>query len=115
MIADIFYPISTLTITVLAYFIREKNCSGALHPLLNQGITHGPLGAYSSPRPPAVIVFGFPKNRCAHIFSALSPDITSKIHCDTFYCKIKSGGHQDFFYSQCYMSEHANVLVSYKL
>ena len=75
MIADISYPISTLTITVLAYFIREKNYSGALHPLFNQGITQGPLGAYSSPRPPAVIVFGFARNRCPHVFSVLSPAI----------------------------------------
>ena len=53
MIADIFYPISTLTITILVYFIQEKNCSGDLHPHLNQGITQGPLGAYSSPQSPS--------------------------------------------------------------
>ena len=45
MIADIFYPTLTLTITILVYFIREKNCSGALQPCLNQGITQGPPDA----------------------------------------------------------------------
>ena len=68
MITDIFYPILTLTITFLAYFIREKNCLGALHPRLNQGIiTQGPLGDYSSLQTPSCA-----KNRWAHIFSVLS-------------------------------------------
>ena len=75
MIADIFYPISTLKITILAYSILEKKFSGALNPLLNQGITQGPPGAYISPRPPSVIVFDFAKNLYTHIFSALFPDI----------------------------------------
>ena len=74
MIADIFYPISTLTITVLAYFIRKKKCLGALHSRLHQGTTLDPLGLTAPPRPPAAIVFGFVRNRCAHIFSVLSPD-----------------------------------------
>ena len=44
MIVDIFYPIFTLTIIVLACFIRKKNCSGVLHPRLHQGIALDPLG-----------------------------------------------------------------------
>ena len=75
MIVDIFYPIFTLTITILASFMRKKkqNYSGDLHPCLHQGITLDSRGAYSSPRPPAAIVFCFAKNRCTHIFSVLSP------------------------------------------
>ena len=57
MIADIFYPISTLTITVLAYFIRKKKCLGALHSRLHQGTTLDPLGAYNSPQTPSCNCF----------------------------------------------------------
>ena len=57
MIADIFYPIFTLTITVLACFI-QKEIGGYPH----QGI---------SLDRPAAIVFGFAKNRCVDIFSVL--------------------------------------------
>ena len=59
MIADIFYPIFTLTITILTCFIRKKkeNCSGDLHPHVHQGIAldsiEGGGGAYSSPRTPS--------------------------------------------------------------
>ena len=40
MIADIFYPIFTLTITVTACFIQKKknqNCLRVLHPHFHQG------------------------------------------------------------------------------
>ena len=57
MIADIFYPILTLTITALACFIQKKKKHlGALPP---PGHLLDPLAA---------IVFGFAKNQCAHIF-----------------------------------------------
>ena len=66
MIADIFYPIFTLTITILACFIRKKkeNCSGDLHPNVHQGIAldsieGGRGGLTARPEPPASIVFGF--------------------------------------------------------
>ena len=62
MIADIFYPIFTLMITILACFIRKKkeNCSGDLHPHVHQGIAldsmeGGRRGAYSSPRTPQLL------------------------------------------------------------
>ena len=82
MIADIFYPIFTLMITILACFIRKKkeNCSGDLHPHVHQGIAldsmeGGEGGLTARPGPPSFsIVFGFSKNRCAHIFSVSSPE-----------------------------------------
>ena len=76
MMVDIFYPIFTLTITVLARFIRKKlNSSGVSHLHLCQGIALDPLEGLTGPtRPPAAIVFAFAKKRCAHIFSVLSPE-----------------------------------------
>ena len=82
MIADIFCPIFTITITILACFTRKKKGklfrgfaptrSPRHHPGLHGGGEGG--GAYSSPRTPSFsIVFGFSKNRCTHIFSVLSP------------------------------------------
>ena len=74
MIADIFYPIFTLTITVLVCFIRKKiiKLFGASCPRPHQGITLDLLGGLQPlPRPPVAIVFGFSKNRCTHIFSVL--------------------------------------------
>ena len=51
MMADIFDPIFTLTITVLTYFIQKnQNCLGALYLYFHQRIILGPLGANSSPR-----------------------------------------------------------------
>ena len=73
MIADISYPILTLTITILVYFIREKNYSGALHPHLNQGIPQGPLGAYSSPQTPSCNHFWLCQKPMHPFFSVLSP------------------------------------------
>ena len=72
MIADIFYPIFNLTIIILAYFIRKKS-------KIVQGFayTHSPRhcpGPPGGPQTPVSTVFGFAKNRCAHIFSVLSPD-----------------------------------------
>ena len=68
MIADKFHPIFILTI--LTCFI-QKNCSGALRPHLHQGMD--PWELIASTTQPAAIVFGFVKNRCAHIFSVLLP------------------------------------------
>ena len=76
MIADIFYPIFTLTIAILACFIRKKS-------KIVQGFAYmrsprhcpGPHGRLKAPPiATASIVFGFAKNQCAHIFSVLSPD-----------------------------------------
>ena len=73
MIADIFYPIFTLMITILACFIWKKKLS-ALHPRLQQGITLDTLESLQlPPRSPAAILFGFSKTQCTHIFSVLSP------------------------------------------
>ena len=75
MIADIFYPIFTLTITIVVCFIRkDAKLFSDLHTRVHQGIALDPFGGLkASSRPPASIVFGFAKNRCAHIFSVLSP------------------------------------------
>ena len=44
MIANIFHPIFTLTITILVCFVRKKqNCLGDLHPRFHQGIALDPL------------------------------------------------------------------------
>ena len=79
MIADIFYPTFTLTITILACFIRKK-------AKLFRGFapTGSPRHRPGPPRPLTSIVFGFAKNRCAHIFSVLSPG-NSKIE-NIFVC-----------------------------
>ena len=67
-----FYPIFTLTFTVLACFIRKINkLFRDFAPTLSPGHYSGPLGP---PRTPAAIIFGFAKNQCTHIFSVLSPD-----------------------------------------
>ena len=50
MIAEIFYPIFTLTITVLACSI-QKNCLGALHPCLHKSITLDPWKLTAPPDP----------------------------------------------------------------
>ena len=70
MIADIFYPIFTLTITVLAYF----NVWGFRTDIFTKAFPWGPEGLTATSRPPAAIVFGLAKNRCAHIFPVL-PDL----------------------------------------
>ena len=67
-----FYPIFTLSITVLACFIRKKKNVGYA-PTPSTGHYPGHSGEFQlPPRPPAAILFGFSKNRCAHIFSVLS-------------------------------------------
>ena len=71
MIADIFYPTFILAITVLSCFIQKK-LFGGFAPTPSTSCRPGP-GVTAPPRPPAAIVFGFAKNRCTHIFSALSP------------------------------------------
>ena len=74
MIADIFYPIFTLTITILACFTRKKlKLFRGFSPTRSpRHCPRTPGGLAALPRPPALIVFGFAKNRCAHIFSVLS-------------------------------------------
>ena len=47
MVADIFYPIFTLRITMLAYFIQKKKKNGGLTPTRASLCT--PWWAYSSP------------------------------------------------------------------
>ena len=80
MIADIFYPIFTLTITVSACFIRKKTKTktklfGGLAPTPSPRHRPGPSGRCTAPeRPPAAIIFGFAKNRGTHLFSVLFPD-----------------------------------------
>ena len=74
MIADIFYPISTVTITVLAYFSRKKIVQGLCTHAFTRTSPWALWELTALPIPPAVIVFGFAKNRCAHIFSVLSLD-----------------------------------------
>ena len=66
MVADIFYPIFTLKITVLACFVQKQTNVGGFAPTMASPWT--PWWAYSSPIPPAA------KKRCAHIFSGLSPE-----------------------------------------
>ena len=69
MVADIFYPIFTLKITVLACFIQEKQKNlGASSP---PGHLPGPPGGLTAPPPHTP---SCKKKRCAHIFSGLSPD-----------------------------------------
>ena len=80
MIADILYPIFTLTITVLSCFKQKKSFAGGLAEYR----PGSPRVAYSTNRPPTAISLGFAKNKCAHLFSVLFPDICQ-------YCKrIKS-------------------------
>ena len=75
MVADIFYPIFTLTITILACFTRKqvKLFRGFSPTLSPRHRPRPPGGAYSSPQSPSFNRFWLSKNRCAHIFSALSP------------------------------------------
>ena len=73
MIADIFYPTFTLTITVLVCFIQKKNFFVGFAPIPSTGHHLGHSGELTAPpRPPASILFGFSKNQCTHIFSVLS-------------------------------------------
>ena len=71
MVADIFYPILTLKITVLVSFIQKKK-SGALPPTEHHPGPHGGLTA-PPPQYPQL-----QKKQCAHIFSGLSPGLSSK-------------------------------------
>ena len=75
MIADIFYPIFTLTITISVCFIpTKKKLFGGFVPILSPGYHSGSPGGLQLPlHPPAAIAFGFAKNQCAHIFSVLPP------------------------------------------
>ena len=63
MITDIFFPIFTLTITVLACFIRKKTkLFGGFRPMPSTEHHPGPPGGLQLPKPPASIVLGFAKN-----------------------------------------------------
>ena len=70
MIADIFYSILILTVTALGYFIRKnKKLFGGFAPTPSTNCRpRPPVGLQLPPSPPASIVFGFAKNRYAHIF-----------------------------------------------
>ena len=86
MIADIFYPIFTLMITVLSCFIWKK-LFGGFAPMSSPGDHPGPPGGLKAhPRPPAATVFGFAENRYAHIFSVLSPDLIDVLKCSWRNC-----------------------------
>ena len=79
MIADIFYPIFTLKITVLACFIQKKlNCLGLLHPRIHQGIALDPL---DPPDPQLQLFLALPKTDVPIFFSVLSPDGNSNWVC----------------------------------
>ena len=78
MIADIFYPIFTLTITVLVYF----NVWGFCTDTFTKALPWGPGELTATLRFPVAIVFGLTKNHCAHIFPVLSPGkILVANHC----------------------------------
>ena len=76
MVADIFYPILTLKITVLALFYTKKRSGASPPPEHHPG---PPGGLTAPPIPPAA-----KKKRCAHIFSGLSPE-----HCSFVYSNSK--------------------------
>ena len=77
MIAEIFYPIFTLSIIILVFYTKKKKLFRGSHPRLHQGITLDLMveGLTAPPRTAVPIVFGFSKNPCTHIFSVLSPEI----------------------------------------
>ena len=66
MVADIFCPIFTLKVTVLACLIQKKKKL----PCPHQGINLDPLVGLHLPQYPQL-----QKKLCAHIFSGLSPVI----------------------------------------
>ena len=70
MVPDIFYPILTLKMTVLAFYTKKI---GGLAPTRASPWT--PWWAYSSPTPPHPPYPQLQKKRCAHIFCGLSPGI----------------------------------------
>ena len=74
MVADIFYHLFTLIITILVCFI-QKNLFRVFEP------TPSPRHWVPSLKPPAAIVFGLAKIWCAHIFFSIIPCLwTSKIN-----------------------------------
>ena len=84
MTADIFYPIFTLTITVLACFIQKNKpvWAFALTPLPEHH--PGPLGRLTAPpRPPTAIVFDFAKTDVP-IFFLYFP----QLDCDILYLQV---------------------------
>ena len=74
MVADIFYHLFTLIITILVCFI-QKNLFRVFEP------TPSPRHWVPSLKPPAAIVFGLAKIWCVHIFFSIIPCLwTSKIN-----------------------------------
>ena len=70
--ADIFYPIFTLAITILACFV-QKQLFGGLAPMPSPRHCPRPPGGLTAPTgPPATIVCDFAKYQCTHIFYVLS-------------------------------------------
>ena len=69
MVPDIFYPILTLKMTVLAFYTKK---SGASPPPEHHP---GPPGGLTAPPPPHPPYPQLQKKRCAHIFCGLSPGI----------------------------------------
>ena len=83
MIANIFYPIFTLTITVLACFMRGK-LFGFLHPRLHQGIALNPLGGLQPlPDPQLQSFLAWPKTDVP-IFFLHYPLTLKTIYIHTF-------------------------------
>ena len=114
MIADIFYPIFTLMITILACFTRKKvKLFRGFSPTRSPRHCPRPPGGGGiqlPPRAPASIGFGFSKNRCTHIFSALYPAriqnsiLTSLIHCHYLWAHSLHHQYQDcHFYCVNYL------------
>ena len=116
MIAYIFYPIFTLTITILVCFIQKKHIVWGFvstpsprHHLRPPG--RGRLKPL--PRPPVAIIFGFSKNRRTHIFSVLFPvyvyilgfPISILVLGGALPPPLSSGGEQS-------VSAYVNILTS---
>ena len=79
MVPDIFYLIFILTITVLSCLRKKSKIVRVFRTqAFNKLSPWTPAGVTALPRPPTAIVSGFAKNRCAHIFSVVSPELPEK-------------------------------------
>ena len=85
MIADNFYPMFTLTI--LTCFVRKKNCLGALHPCLHQGITMDPLVACSSHQTTSCNLFWLCQKPMRPYFSCIIPWWRHNILFTYIFCR----------------------------
>ena len=75
MIADIFCPIiHPKDHRFSVFYIRKIFLGGFRTDIFTKASPWGPGGHSATPRPPVAIVFDLAKNRCVHVFSALSPD-----------------------------------------